>query len=147
MEFHVNLPEFALKYEGIKNTDSIQVKHLSTEDSEEIVRNYKFSQPHSQLQVEEAIRNITSAGVYVNSELASSVLLSPAGLITMLFTDEKHRRKGYGNIALQALSKYIAEMGLYPMVECEIWHKTSRDLLIRCGFKLNGFTNWVHFKQ
>jgi GNAT superfamily N-acetyltransferase len=146
-EFYALDEDSALDCPNYSNPkENMEVRELSVNDSEEMTRNYYWAQPHTQAQFEEAIRNIASCGVYVNSNLACSCVLSPSGLMNALYTDTNYRRKGYGVMVLKTLGKRIAEMGLIPTAECETWNEGSRGLIKKSGFKYVGLSNWIVFK-
>lgn len=137
----------ALEFPDYFSEDEIKVKKLCVEDSDEMVRNWKWALPHSKKEIEESIKSLDSVGVYVDSKLASSAVLSPLGLINILHTDENHRRKGFGEITMQALAKSVALSGLVPGAEIESWNDKSRGLLEKVGFKWVFDVEWMYFEK
>lgn len=98
------------------------------------------------------IQNSASCGVYVKrtpdekASLASFALLSPVGLLNILYTEVEYRRRGFGVQVLRSLGSRVVEMGFTPRAEFEIWNDASRLVQSKAGFTFVDKVNWVVFK-
>lgn len=84
------------------------------------------------------INQLPSVGVFLkeNDELVTWMMCNPPFGMSRLFTLENHRRRGYAKLAVQYLSKTMAQAGLIPFVHIVVENESSYKLFQSLGFKM-----------
>jgi len=89
-----------------------------------------------------------SVGVFIRNEdgqeeLASMVLQSEYGGVSLLQTVPEFRRRGFASIALAHLTKIMGENGIMPHGHILAWNQESAALFRKMGYKTHGVISWV----
>jgi predicted GNAT family acetyltransferase len=95
------------------------------------------------------IENNTNLGLFNESnELVAWCLKLDFGSLAALQVDEKHLRKGYGEIVTKAISKKIA-VECDVDVTCNIIHANfkSKNLFLKLGFEELDNNFWIGVKK
>ena len=79
-----------------------------------------------------------------SNELVSWVIWNNFGGLGMVQTMESHRRKGYAQIVIKALSKKIAETtGNASTAFAVVGNKRSEDMFAKMNYKRICLVNWA----
>lgn len=83
------------------------------------------------------IDQLPSAGVFLkeNDELVTWMMCNPPFGMSRLYTLESHRRRGYAKLAVQYLSKRMAQAGLIPFVHIVVENEASYKCFQSLGFQ------------
>lgn len=127
---------------------------LSESDVPTVISTWKWAASHSERQMKECVKTLTSCGVFVGEgggedswELASHAVLSPIGSLNMLYTPDKFKRRGLAKLAMTWLSKeVVTKLGIHPMAEVEVWNDPSKTLMEKVGYKEVFKTRWFYFQ-
>lgn len=117
-------PEVALKLEVNPGSDKVRLGPLIPETGAPFIAAgwpYTASNKDATITViRKCIERGVSGGVYVCDDstggvekLVCGAVLVANGQISMLYTDDKHRRKGYALLCLRYISKEMGRQGLY----------------------------------
>ncbi|CAG7716736.1 unnamed protein product [Allacma fusca] len=125
--------EKALKLD-LNKYSGVIVSPLAPSEAKIVTDSWKFSGPGTLERMEDCIKTIGSAGLYVQSEnkgkiLASWVAVSHIGTINALHTHVDYRRRGYAKIVMEAVSRYAADDGLIPNVQIQLENEASKALM------------------
>jgi GNAT superfamily N-acetyltransferase len=131
-----------------RNSDPVlEIKELDPKDAELVTKRWKFSGSGTLELMEAMIRHTGSAGVYVNQTLVSWVVLFAMGSINALYTEDDHRKKGYGRLTMQKACQIAGLKGLVPNVQIEVGNTPSTHLMESVGFTYSHDVEWVIYKN
>ncbi|CAG7828404.1 unnamed protein product [Allacma fusca] len=113
-----------------------------------VTDSWKFSGPGTLDRMEDCIKTIGSAGLYVHDEnkgniLASWAIVLHGGTINALHTHDDYRRRGYAKIVMETVSRYAADDGLIPNVQINLENPASKALMEQIGYAYCNRVNWV----
>lgn len=115
----------------------IQLRSLSLENADQVNSIWPHAAPGSEKFISHCIKFNPSVGVYnEKNELLAWCLYHDFGCLFALQTDPNHLRKGYGELAVRAIAKKIANELNFDCVGCIILKNfKSMNLFTKLGFK------------
>ncbi|CAG7716735.1 unnamed protein product [Allacma fusca] len=130
--------EKALKL-NLDKYSGVIVSPLEPSEAKIVTDNWISSGPGTLDRMEDCIKTIGSAGVYVQDEnkgniLASWVVMFHSGTINALYTHDDYRRRGYAKIAMEAVSRYVADDGIIPNVQTNWENPVSNAIMDQIGY-------------
>ncbi|CAG7667397.1 unnamed protein product, partial [Allacma fusca] len=142
--------EKALKLD-LNKYSGVIISPLAPSEAKIVTDSWKFSGPGTQERMEDCIKTIGSAGVYVKDEnkgniLASWVVVVHSGTVNALYTHDDYRRRGYAKIVMEAVSRYAADDGLIPNVQIQLENQASKALFEGVGYTYCNKINWVVYR-
>lgn len=96
--------------------------------------------------IAETIKHTGSAGVFVNGELISWVVLFIIGSINALYTEDSHRGKGYGALTMRKICNFVGRRKMWPNVQVQIGNTASKTLMKKVGFEDSHIVDWVIYE-
>lgn len=125
----------------------IRVRKLEQRDVPEVVGNWKWAQDNSETAIRESIGTMINCAAFNDQgEMVSSILQSPLGCFNVLYTPNKFRRKGFGQLVVKYVTKQAAvEMDANPLGEAETWNEASVKLFESIGYEKVYLTKWFYF--
>jgi ribosomal protein S18 acetylase RimI-like enzyme len=110
--------------------------------AEFISRTWKYSHEVTLSFIQSIVQRNESSGIYFDGKPVSGVTVSQ-GLITMLHTDEEHRKKNFGSLCMQELIKRMTEAGLIPASTVEINNIASKKFHDKAGMKVCQYVDYI----
>jgi hypothetical protein len=126
---------------------AVEVKPLEESHAAILASKWEYAEPHAIEAITHCIKNLRSMGTFVEGKLVSWAILSTMGKMNVLYTEEKHRRKGYGKMAVLALAKAVATMGLTPIMEGETSKGKSVGMMKKLDFQKISETKWYFLEK
>jgi GNAT superfamily N-acetyltransferase len=125
----------------------IEAKELCPQDAVLVAKRWKFASPGSDIFLAETIQHGSgSAGVYLNGELVSWVVIFIIGSINALYTEDNYRGQGFGLLTMKKVCKIGGDKGLVPNVQIQIGNIASKKLMSKIGFKDSHVVEWVIYR-
>ncbi|KAB3531307.1 hypothetical protein F8154_12855 [Alkaliphilus pronyensis] len=122
----------------IKNTP----QNVLIKDVEVIDQLYEYRHKGSLEAIKRNIIERPSSAIYVEDEIVCWCLVHEDNSMGIMYTKEKHRKKGYGiDVALDLTNKII-EAGKIPYLQIVNGNNKSRGLATKCGFEECGKVSW-----
>lgn len=129
---------------------NFKLKQLSRENAFKVNSVWPNKSEGSVVYIEYLIDQNTSVGLYEeeSDELAAWCLRMDSGCLSTLQVDEKHRRKGFGEIVTKAISKKIA-VEFDSDITANIVHDNfaSANLFRKLGFIEIDENHWIEVKK
>ncbi|XP_049822416.1 uncharacterized protein LOC109603674 isoform X2 [Aethina tumida] len=121
------------------------VDRLKVDNTSQINDTWPFNYPNSDRYVLETIQNNDCFGLYLkeSGELVAWALTHHMGILGLLYTEENHRKKGYGSIITKFLSKEMAGNGVRPIGNVVVGNRASEIMFERMGFKNIGTCDYI----
>ncbi|XP_039759474.1 glycine N-acyltransferase-like protein 3 [Pararge aegeria] len=101
--------------------------------------------PGSEWYYEFLIKAKLGFGLYNGKELIAWVFLREIGCLGHLYTLEKHRRKGYGELVLKLISNKLLKDKKYTVAYCAAYNTNGANLYKKLGFKNLLEMDWCNF--
>ncbi|XP_044739402.1 uncharacterized protein LOC123300787 [Chrysoperla carnea] len=139
--------EKAAQFE-IKIPNHTFVGPLSLEHAEKIYRSWTYNGHRSVEYVASLIKNNNCFGIFHENDrtLMAWVLLREFGVLGILQTDEKYKRRGYATVVTKALCKKIAENNADSICYINVENTASKKLFESLGFKAIDYYAWMKMK-
>ncbi|XP_023946824.2 uncharacterized protein LOC112052118 [Bicyclus anynana] len=83
-------------------------------------------------------------GLYNGNELISWVYIKEMGALGHLYTMEKHRRKGYGELVLKLISNVLLKDKKYTVAFCTEGNSVAANMYMKLGFQLFHELYWCN---
>lgn len=144
------LPKSAAVALQVSPPEGIELKKLRDEDISQAIKIYPFRSDYSMHLFKRRNKFNTSLGAYdkATGELLGWCLRYETGVLTAFQVEEKHKRKGYGELLLKAMSKMVGEQG-DDVTGCIVeGNVPSLELFEKLGFKYTEIDIvWLGFEQ
>ncbi|XP_045475201.1 uncharacterized protein LOC123681052 [Harmonia axyridis] len=82
-----------------------------------------------------------------NDQLVSWVMQGVWGHMNLLQTEEKYMRRGYANVMLMTITKYLAEQGQTPIATVLTRNSVSNNLFRKQGFETKAKSYFIFVSQ
>jgi len=117
-----------------KDLEREVLKEIDLEEGLEFIyKNWKYSDDGTRVYLRRILRNIPSAGLYLEGNIVSGAVQASNGVMSMLHTQSEHRNKGYGVKVMRHLIKELLKAGLSPCSVAEIKNLASQKLHEKIG--------------
>ncbi|XP_057372907.1 uncharacterized protein LOC130693731 [Daphnia carinata] len=118
--------------------NDVYVKSLERRHAQLVYDHWPYKESTVVDNVAIEIEQLPSAGVFLkeNNELVSWIMCHPPNGMSRLHTLEEHRRRGYAALAVQYLSKRVAQSGYVPFVNMDIANVVSKQFFESMKFTL-----------
>ncbi|XP_066249289.1 uncharacterized protein [Euwallacea similis] len=129
--------EKALKFDISKCPNEVYVAALKPKDFRVIKQNWPYSWRFTEQKLEDWTKLKNGFGVYLksNDKLVSWVIPSCLGQMSALQTLNEHKNKGYAQLVIQHMAKYLAELGFDCCGTVHPTNVASMKLFSKLGFK------------
>ncbi|XP_039759431.1 uncharacterized protein LOC120633308 [Pararge aegeria] len=118
---------------------------LLTLDSVKLVNdNWPHKYPGSEWYYEMLTKAKLGYGLYNGEELIAWVYIKEMGALGHLYTLDKHRRKGYGELVLKLISNMFLQDKKYTVAFCSEGNSSAANLYTKLGFKLFHELHWCN---
>ena len=132
------LPEKNLNLSLIKNP----VKAVDLEDAKTVDEFYTYRYPGSIEKINKDLLNRPSSAVYIDSDIASWVLVHNDNSMGIMYTKEEYRKRGYAiDVTIDLASKIISQ-GKVPFLQIVESNTMSPELAANCNFVKHGYADW-----
>lgn len=126
--------------------EGCEIKSLSVDDTLKVNSIWPHRSPGSEKFIENCIKYNTSIGIYdkSNNELLAWCLEHDYHCLLALQVTEDHKRKGYGSLAVQSITKKISQKHDVDVIT-NIIHSNVKSLSLfdKIGYKKIDTNSWI----
>ncbi|XP_066157241.1 uncharacterized protein [Euwallacea fornicatus] len=136
--------EKALQFDITQCPDEVYVAAIQPEDFQVIKQHWPYSWKSTERKLEDWTKLKNGFGVYLksNNKLVSWVTSSCLGQMCALQTLDEHKKKGYAQLVIKHMAKYLAELGfdccgtVHPtnVASLELFSKLGFNSIYKCAY-------------
>jgi ribosomal protein S18 acetylase RimI-like enzyme len=128
---------------------NFEIRELTSDHVGFINANWPHKYEQSELFIDYSIKYHVSAGLFDNdNNLLAWCLRYDNGSLGVLQVDEKHLRKGYGELVTRAILKKISESFHCDVISLVVYeNEKSINLFKKLGFRALGGHTWFGFQK
>lgn len=127
--------------------EGLSFDFLSLDSVKLVNDNWPHKFPGSQWYYELLTKAKLGYGLYDGKELIAWVFIKEMGALGHLYTLDKHRRKGYGEMVLKLISNIHLRDKKYTVAFCTAGNSTAAHLYKKLGFQECHELHWCNHKD
>ncbi len=126
-----------------KNGKQIKIKELKSNDADFIFENSHYQDFTSKAYIKERIELDSSAGIFIQGELAGWGLTHDDGAIGFIHVRDDFRKQGYAGLIMQKLIRDKRRNSKDVFLNVELDNLKAKKLFYSLGFEFDRIISWV----